>query len=249
MPLAAHLRELRKRILIAVVAILVAAIAGFWASDWVFVALQEPIIEIADSSGREAALNFETIAGAFDLRLQIALTIAVVIAAPVWLYQIWAFLTPGLLRNERRYVVGFLGSAIPLFLAGCYAGWYVMPNIVRLMVSFAPADSVSVLGARYYYDFILKLMLATGIAFVLPVLLVLLNIAGVITARTILKGWRIAVLAIVLFTAIATPAADVVSMFLLAIPMIVLYFLAAGIALLVDRRRAKRELLGDIVPT
>lgn len=251
MSLAEHLVELRKRIVISVIAILVAAVFGFWASDWVFVALQQPILDVAERTGRQAALNFETVAGAFDLRLQIALTLAVVVAAPVWLYQIWAFLTPGLLRNERRYVVGFLGSAIPLFLAGCVAGWLVMPHIVELMIGFAPADSISNLGARYYYDFILKLLLATGIAFVLPVFLVLLNFAGVLSAAAILRGWRIAILAIVLFTAIATPAADVVSMFLLAIPMVVLYFLAAGIAWLNDRRRAKRQqsILDEALPT
>ena len=251
MSLAAHLLELRKRIVISVVAILVAAIVGFWASDWVFYALQQPIIAVAESSGREAALNFETVAGAFDLRIQIALTIAVVIAAPIWLYQIWAFLTPGLMKNERRYIVGFLGSAVPLFLLGCYAGWLVMPHIVELMIGFAPAGSISNLGARYYYDFILKLLLATGIAFVLPVFLVLLNFAGILSALAIIKGWRIAILAIVLFTAIATPAADVVSMFLLAIPTVGLYFLAAGVAFLNDRRRAKRDqsVLESVLPS
>lgn len=251
MSLAAHLLELRRRLVISAIAIVVAAVAGFFASDWVFVALQEPITTVAANSGREAALNFETVAGAFDLRMQIAITIAIVIASPIWLYQIWAFLTPGLMSKERRYVIGFLGTAVPLFLLGCFVGWIAMPRIVEVMISFAPEGSISNLGARYYYDFILKLLIAVGIAFVLPVLLVFLNFARVITGRGILKGWRFAVLGILLFTAAATPTVDVMSMFLLAGPMVVLYFLSIGIAMLNDRRFAKRDaaLLDEALPS
>ena len=241
MSLAAHLIELRKRLVISAVAIVVAAIFGFFASDWVFKALQEPGVRVAESSGREAALTFEAVAGAFDRRMQIAITIAIVVASPIWLYQIWAFLTPGLVSKERRYVVGFLGTAVPLFLLGTFIGWVAMPRIVEVMIGFAPEDSISNLGARYYYDFILKLLIAVGIAFVLPVLLVFLNFARVITGRGILKGWRFAVLGILLFTAAATPTVDVMSMFLLAGPMVVLYFVSIGIAMLNDRRVAKRE--------
>ena len=152
----------------------------------------------------------------------------------------WAFFVPGLVRKEKQYAVGFLGSAIPLFFAGCAAGWFVMPHIVELMLSFVSNADNSLLDAKYYYDFVLKLLLATGIAFVLPVFLVLLNFVGVLSAKAILKGWRLAILLICLFTAIATPAADVLSMLLLAIPMVVLYFLAAGITYLNDRRRRRR---------
>jgi len=241
MSLGGHLRELRNRILVSVIAIVACTAYGWWASDLVFIGLQVPIQTVAEESGRGAALNFDTIAGSFDLRLQISLTIGLVAASPLWLYEIWAFLTPGLVKKERRYGVGFLLSAVPLFLAGCAVGWLVMPHIVELFVGFAPADSISNLSARYYYDFILKLMIATGIGFVLPAVLVLLNFAGVLTGRSIIKGWRIAIIAVVTFTAFATPATDIVSMFLLAVPMLVLYFAAAGIALLNDRRRAKRQ--------
>jgi len=241
MSLGGHLKELRRRIIIAFVALVLGTAFGWWASDWVFVGLQAPIAAVAAESGRGAALNFDTIAGSFDLRFQIALVIGAVVSSPIWLWQIWAFLTPGLVKRERAYGIGFLCSAIPLFLGGCVVGWIIMPHIVELFVGFAPADSISNLSARYYYDFVLKLMLATGCGFVLPAILALLNFAGVIKGRTILKGWRIAIIAIVTFTAFATPATDVVSMFLLAVPMLVLYFLAVGIALINDRRRAKRE--------
>lgn len=240
MSLGAHLKEFRKRLIISVIAIVVAAVFGWIASDYVFVRLQDPILEVAAASGRQAALNFDTVVGAFDLRLQIALTIAMVFAAPIWLYQIWAFITPGLHRKERRYAIGFLLTAVPLFLAGCTAGWFSFPHVIQLLISFAPTDSISALSARYYYDLILKLLIAVGISFVLPVILVFLNLAGVLTGRSIIRAWRWAIIGSITFTAIVSPSADVVSMFLLAGPMLVLYFAAAGIALIIDRRRAKR---------
>lgn len=239
--LGGHLRELRRRILIAFLGILGGTIYGWWLSEYVFIALQAPITAVAAESGRGAALNFDTIAGGFDLTLQIALTIGIVASSPLWLYEIWAFLTPGLVKRERRYGIAFLLSAVPLFLAGCAVGWMVMPHIVELFVSFAPVDSISALSARYYYDFILKLMLATGVGFVLPAILTLLNFVGVITGKSIIKAWRIAIIVVITFTAFATPATDIISMFLLAMPMLALYFAAAGIALINDRRRAKKE--------
>lgn len=243
MPIASHLRELRRRLLISAVTILLAAVGGFLVSDRAIDLLRAPIATVAEASGRGAALNFDTVTQAFDIKVQIALTIAIVVASPVWLYQLWAFVLPALLKKEKRYAVGFLAVAVPLFLGGVAAGWYVMPHIVELMLGFAPAETLSNLGAKYYYDFVLKLLLATGIAFVLPVFLVVLNFLGVISGRAILKAWRVAILAIVLFTAIATPAADLFSMFLLAVPMVALYFIAVAVGMLHDRRVARRTAL------
>ena len=240
MSLGAHLIELRKRLTISGITIVVTAIGAIFVVEFVIDALRAPITNIADSTGRGAALNYDAVTQAFDIHFQIILTVGIVEASPVWLYQIWAFLVPGLVRKEKLYAVGFLSAAIPLFLAGCATGWFLMPNIVTLLLSFAGDQDLSNLNAKYYYDFIVKLMLAIGIAFVLPVFIVLLNFVGVLSANAILKGWRVAILTIVLFTAMATPAADVVSMFLLAIPMVFLYFSAALIAWLHDRRAAKR---------
>jgi sec-independent protein translocase protein TatC len=245
MSLGAHLIELRKRLFLAALGIVVGMVVGWILSDAVLQALTVPIQELSDAQGRTASLNFTDISSAFDLRIQIAFTVGVVISSPVWLYQIWAFAVPGMKRREKQYAVGFVLSAVPLFLAGCAAGWFVMPHMVVLLTGFAPQDTTALISARTYYDFVLKLVLAIGIAFVLPVFLVLLNFAGVLTAKAILKSWRIAILVITLFTAIATPAADVMSMFLLAIPMVLLYFGAAGIAYIHDRRVAKRQRTTD----
>ena len=240
MSLGQHLLELRKRLFLAAAGIVVGAIIGWFLSDMVWDALREPIYAIIEAQDRTAQLNYPDITSAFDLKLKIAFYVGLVVSSPVWLYQIFAFLVPGLTRIEKQYTFGFLFTAIPLFLAGCAAGWIVLPNIVGLMTSFAPAEDAALIVAQSYLDFVLKLMIAIGVAFVLPVFIVLLNLAGVISAQSIIKSWRIAVLLITLFTAIATPAADVISMFLLAIPMVVLYFAAYGIAYLHDRRAAKR---------
>ncbi len=240
MSLGQHLLELRKRLFLAAAGILVGAIIGWFLSDFVWDALREPIYAIHAAQGRTAQLNYPDITSAFDLKLKIALYVGMIVSSPMWLYQIFAFLVPGLTRKEKQYTYGFLFTAIPLFLAGCAAGWYVLPNIVALMTSFAPAQDAALIVAQSYLDFVLKLMIAIGIAFVLPVFIVLLNFAGVISAASVIKSWRIAILVIVLFTAIATPAADLVSMFLLAVPMVVLYFAAYGITYLHDRRAARK---------
>jgi len=240
MSLGEHLLELRKRLGMIGLSIVLAAIGGWFLADPVWSALSDPIIEIARERNRDAEINYTTVTEAFDTKIAIAVVLGIVMAAPVWLYQVWAFFVPALMKRERRSALGFLSAAVPLFLAGVTAGWLVLPNIVVLLTGFAPEQSATLLTAKVYLDFALKLVLAIGVGFVLPVFLVVLNFVEVIEARSIIKGWRVAVIIIALFTAIATPAADVVSMVVLAIPMVVLYFIAAGIATIHDRRVAKR---------
>ncbi|WP_223690534.1 twin-arginine translocase subunit TatC [Leifsonia poae] len=239
MTLGEHFVELRKRLFRSALGLLAGAVVGWFVSDYLLDALRSPITEIAKQQGRMAQLNYDSITGAFDLKMQIAVTVGVVLSSPIWLYQIWAFFVPALSRKELRYGFGFFFTAVPLFLAGAYVGWLLVPHIVTLLTSFAPGADSSIISAKTYFDFVLKLTLAVGVAFVLPVFLVLLNFVGVLSARSIIKSWRWAFILIALFTAIATPAADVLSMFLLAIPMILLYLAAYGVAWLHDRRVAK----------
>lgn len=240
MSLGQHLLELRKRLFLAAAGIVAGAIIGWFLSDFVWDALREPIYAIINAQHRNAQINYPNITSAFDLKLKISVYVGFIVSSPMWLYQVFAFLVPGLTRKEKQYTFGFFFTAVPLFLAGCAAGWYVLPHVVELMTSFAPQEDAAYIVATDYFDFVLKLVVAIGIAFVLPVFIVLLNFAGVISAQSIIKSWRVAILVIILFTAIATPAADVVSMFLLAIPMVFLYFTAYGIAWLHDRRVARR---------
>jgi sec-independent protein translocase protein TatC len=226
MPLIEHLLELRRRAMWSAVAIIVGGIGGWFVSDWVLELLTGPLKQ---QGGRIATINFPSVTSAFDVRFEIAIIVGVVIASPIWLYQIFAFLTPAFTRQEKKYVFGFFFSAVPLFLAGCAAGAFVIPHIVGLMVSFAPGGTSSLLDGKGYLDFALRL------------LLVLLNFVGVLQGRTILKSWRIAILAVTIFTAVATPSADIISMILLALPMIALYFVAVAIALVHDKRKARRD--------
>lgn len=241
MSLVEHLIELRKRLFRATLGVAAGAVGGWFLADLVLAALRAPVLGITETQGRQASINYDSITAAFDVKFEIALITGVVISSPIWLYQIFAFLTPAFNRREKRYVFGFFFSAVPLFLAGCVAGWLVVPHIVALLTGFAGQGDTTIIAAKSYLDFVLKLVLVTGVAFVLPVFLVLLNLVGVLSGATILKGWRVAILAITVFTALATPAADVLSMLLLAAPMVVLYFAAAGIAVLHDRRVAKRD--------
>lgn len=240
MSLGEHLVELRKRLIYAAIGLVLGLVAGWLLSKWVLDMLREPIIAL-QGEGRDAVLAYTSITEGFDIRVQISLFIAVIITSPIWLYQIWAFLAPGLVRREKLYAIGFLAAAIPLFLGGVYAGWLVLPNIVKLMSTFQPEEDSFLLGARVYLDFTMRLLLAVGVGFVMPVFLVMLNFIGVVSGKAILKSWRIAVLIIVLFAAITTPAADLSSMFLLAAPMVLLFFIATGIALLHDRRVEKKR--------
>jgi sec-independent protein translocase protein TatC len=255
MSLGEHLLELRKRLFISALAIVIGAVIAFveWGTvlgwfgakigftsltDLVKDVMRVPIMRIAED--HEAKISYTTVSSGFDLHFQIGLTIAILITSPIWLYQIFAFLVPGLTSREKKYTFGFFFTAVPLFLAGGATGWILFPHMVELLASFTPPEDATLLDARVYFDFIMKLVLAIGVGFVLPVFLVLLNFIGILSAKAILKGWRIAVLIIAVFCAIATPAADVVSMLLLAIPMVALYFLAVLVATIHDRVAARR---------
>ncbi|MET0734959.1 MAG: twin-arginine translocase subunit TatC [Microbacterium sp.] len=243
MSLGQHLVELRRRLMIAAAALVVGMVIAFFITDPVLVLITEPLRVIAAESGDEAKveLMFTTVTSGFDLRLRMSFAIGLLLSAPVWLWQLWAFVMPGLTRKEVRYTIGFMAAAVPLFFAGCYVGLLIMPHIVELMSSFVPEGAASFFDAAYYYDFVFKLLIVVGVSFVLPVFLVALNFAGVMSGRAILKGWRVAVLVAVVFSALATPAADVVSMLMLAGILVVLFFAAAGLSLLFDRRKAKRD--------
>lgn len=240
MGLMDHLVEFRNRFVISAIAIAVAMVGGFFLTDLVFDLLRRPVELLMEQRGGRVSINFGNVTTAFDLRLQMSLTLGIVLASPVWLYQFWMFLMPGLKKTERRYALGFLGTAIPLFLGGVVLGVLVMPRIVEVMAAFAPQEDTVWYDAKTYYSFALTLCIAVGIAFVVPVVLVMLNFAGVLRGRAILKSWRMAVMISALFSAMATPSADVLSMFLLMIPMILLYFMATGIGLLHDRRADAR---------
>lgn len=247
MSLGSHLRELRVRLSWSAGFLVAGTVIGWFLFEPVFKILQAPLIEVTKARGIEAIVNFGTVVSAFDLRIQVSIFLGVIITSPFWLYNLWAFVSPGLKTRERRFTLGFLFSSVPLFLSGAYIAWSSLPSFVVVLIGFTPEGSSNVINASDYILFAIRIVLVFGLAFVMPVLLVLLNFANLVTGMAILKGWRVAVLIIALVSALATPTADPMSMFLLMGPLAALYFLAVGIAVLNDKRRARRDakLLGD----
>jgi sec-independent protein translocase protein TatC len=242
MPLRAHLVELRNRLMISALAIAACSVVGWYTYDWVLFQLTAPLEEVR-AGGRQAVLNYANVTAGFNQRILISLWVGVILASPMWIYQIFAFITPGLTRKERWYAIGFLAAAVPLFLSGVLLAWLVLPNAVTFLISFTPDDSISasILPANEYLSFVTRVLLAFGIAFLTPVVMVALSMVGLVPSRTWVRGWRLAVVACFVFAAIASPTPDIVTMFALAGPMVGLYFLAVAVTWVVDRRRARRE--------
>ncbi|MEY3484038.1 MAG: hypothetical protein RLZZ218_873 [Actinomycetota bacterium] len=241
MKLSGHLRELRKRLFRSAFAILAGTIIGWELFDYVFKELQKPIIRVAQEANVNATVNFGSVVSAFDLHFQVAFFIGLFITSPFWLYQIWAFLAPAFKRRERKYTVIFAFTSTPLFLGGAYFGWWLFPGFVRSLLGFTPEGSSNVINASEYVLFTVRVLLVFGLAFVLPAILVLLNSVGVLSGKSILKGWRPALFLISLIGALATPVSDPVSMFLLMIPLLAFYYLSAAIALANDKRRERKS--------
>lgn len=247
MPLLEHFRELRKRVVRAAAAILIASGFGWAFYSKIVNALAKPICDLHRSHiaglGHCGALYVNGVLGPLNLQVTVSFMVGIIISAPIWLYQLWAFVAPGLHRREKKYSILFISIATPFFAGGAYLGYRVLPLAVKALLGFTPTSLNNLVRFDDYLSFVLRLILVFGGAFELPVLLVALNLAGVLTGKSILKPWRIAIFGIAFFTAAFSPTGDPLTMSILALPLIFLYFLAGGIALLNDRRRSKRERL------
>jgi sec-independent protein translocase protein TatC len=241
MALKDHVRELRNRLIISGIAVLLGAVGGWFLYDPVMVAVQQPLMEISAQQGRRAEINYGSVGSPFDLKIQVSIFLGLLVSSPVWIYQIWAFITPGLKRKERRYTLGFMFAAVPLFLLGIYFGWIVLPEIVKVLTMFTPQGGVNQILATDYLTFVMRMFLSLGVAFLLPVVLVGINFAGLVSGRQVVKSWRIVVFVVCVVAAMAAPGPDATSMFLLAGPLLVLFFIAVGVCLLNDKRRARKR--------
>ncbi|NEC37759.1 twin-arginine translocase subunit TatC [Streptomyces rubrogriseus] len=256
MPLAEHLRELRNRLAKALLAIVVVTVVAAFFYQWIINALTDPILqsigceksfaELAQSeAGSEpcAQITINGLLGPFTLALKVSLTAGVVLASPVWLYQLWAFVAPGLHRNEKKYAYAFVATGAPLFLAGAYFAYAVLPTSAKVLIEFTPNDVDNLLPLDELLDLVTRMVVVFGLSFELPLLLVMLNFTGVLTGKRMLGWWRAMIMGITLFAAIATPSTDPLTMIMLAGPIWALYFAAVTVSLLNDRRKARREAL------
>jgi sec-independent protein translocase protein TatC len=247
MSLGSHLRELRVRLSWSAGFLVAGTVAGWFLFDPVFKILQQPLIDVTEQRGIEAVVNFGTVVSAFDLRIQVSIFLGVIMTAPIWLWNFWAFIAPGLKQREKRFAIGFVAAALPLFLAGTALAWTSLPGFVVVLIGFTPEGSSNVINASEYVLFAIRILLIFGLAFVMPVVLVLLNFAGLATGRGILKSWRFAVFLIAVVSALATPVAEPMTMFLMMAPLTALYFIAVGIAIANDKRRERKlEKLGGV---
>ena len=244
MSLSGHLKELRRRLFICAIAIVVAMIGAYFLTEYILDFLTWPIETVREKLGDDfSRLTFSAISDAFNIRMRLSFAVGLVLAAPIWIWQIWAFIMPGLKKREIIYSLSFLGAAIPLFFGGVVTAVLVMPNLIVLMSEFVPEGIAAsqIYDANTYLDFILKLILTVGIAYVLPLFLVGLNLAGVMRAKTILKGWRIALVACLVFGMLASPPSDLLTMCILAAILFLLYMAAGVVSWFFDRAKRRRN--------
>ncbi len=256
MPLAEHLRELRNRLAKALLGIvLVTVVAAFFYND-IINFFTEPVLksvgckqsfeELArlDKSEPCAQITINGLLTPFTLALKVSLMAGVVLASPVWLYQLWAFVAPGLHRHERKYAYAFVATGFPLFLGGAYFAYAVLPTTAEVLITFTPFGVDNLLPLDDLLDLVTRMVVVFGLSFELPLLLIMLNFTGVLSGKRMLGWWRGMIMGITLFAAIATPSTDPLTMMALAGPIWVLYFGAVAVALLNDRRKSRLEAMG-----
>ncbi|MBA8795247.1 sec-independent protein translocase protein TatC [Friedmanniella endophytica] len=248
MTLFEHLRELRYRLVVASIAIIVGMIVCLIFADQLFNLLLEPYkraVELAQESRPDIKAEpiFSGLTSPFLTSFKIALLAGLVVSAPVWLYQVWAFIVPGLLAKEKRWTGIVVGCATPLFLGGIALGYYVTPNGMAALLKFTPANvgATNLQSINDFLSFLTRLMFVFGVAFEIPLFILLLNLAGVLSAKMISKYRSYLIFGVFVFAAIATPSPDAITMLMLALPLAVLVVVAEVLAHIFDRRKRKRN--------
>ncbi|MDT6985828.1 twin-arginine translocase subunit TatC [Streptomyces lusitanus] len=248
MPLVEHLRELRNRLAKAVLAIVVVSVVAAFYSEQLMQFLAEPVPKcdsLTNSDGGNCAIvSFNTLTSPFTTTIKVSLMAGLVVSSPVWLYQLWAFVAPGLHRHEKKYTYIFTLAAVPLFAGGALLSYVILPVSIKVLLSLTPGGSANILSLDEVLDFTIRMVLVFGLAFELPLLLIMLNMVGIVSGRRMAGWWRGVVMGVFVFGAVATPTTDPVGMLALSGPIVVLYFFAVGFSLLNDRRRARKEAEG-----
>lgn len=242
MTLGEHLRELRSRLVKSFLAIGVGMVVGWIWYDPIFAFLSAPIEQVitkAQAEGRDVQVVVLGITDPFTLQVKISAMVGVVLAAPIWLFQLWRFITPGLHRHERRSAYVFVAASLPLFLAGIAAAYMVLPKGLELLFGFTPENVGNYVEVNRYLSFFLRTALVFGIGFLAPLVIVALNMVGILSGKRLRSWWRGMIFGVFVFAAVATPSGDPITLLVLAAPMLVLIGGAIVFALLNDRRRAR----------
>jgi sec-independent protein translocase protein TatC len=246
MALGDHLRELRARLLRVVLVLGVATVVALFFYSQLFDLILGPYND-ARQMLKKGVVSKPVINGVTDplmIQLKICGLAAVIASCPYWLYQIWAFIVPGLHANERRWTKVFAFIAGPLFVVGVLIGYYILPRGLQVLISFTPADLTNLVPFTQYFSFFTRMLLVFGVAFEIPLFVVLLNLAGIVSGRALGRARPWIIVGTFIFAAVATPSTDPFSMLMLAIPMTLLFMLSELIARVVDRRRRRRTFDG-----
>lgn len=250
MSLADHLREVRYRVIVSVVAIILASLlAAIWYDALYQVMLRPYLIAVDMLKASNPNLTPTTVitgvAEPFIMAMKVCVVAGLVLASPMWLYQIWAFIVPALLAKEKRYALGFLSVAFPLFLLGVVIGYLIMPQGISVLLAFTPSSVpvTNLIDVQSFLELMLRLMVVFGIGFLIPVFVVGLNLVGVLKASSLAKVRTYVLFGIFVFGAAATPSTDPFSMLALSFPMCLLYLGAEVVCRISDRRKARAELV------
>jgi sec-independent protein translocase protein TatC len=232
-----HLAELRSRIFKVMIAVAVGTVAGWFLYEPLYHFLVQPLYEIAP----DANVIFTEPLQGFTLRLQMSVYIGIALAMPVIMWQLWRFITPALYPHEKRYAVPFVVSALVLFVLGALVAYWILNPTLQFLTTIGGPDIEAYYTASSYVTLIVWMMLAFGVGFEFPVVIVALELLGVVTPRRLLGWWRPAVVIIVFIAAAITPSGDPISMTALAVPMLLLYGLSIGVGALALRLRARKK--------
>ena len=243
MALSDHLRELRARILKIAIVLVIGLVISLFFFDQIFQLVLEPYTAAQEQLGDKVDTQ-ATIAGAggpLMLYLTLCGTVTIVLTSPFWLYQIWAFILPGLHAQERKWSRVFAAVAGPLFLAGVVLGYYTLPKGLEILIGLTPETLTNLVEFGDYLSFLIRTLLVFGIAFEIPVFVILLNLAGVLPGKALGAHRAWIIIGSFVFAAIATPSTDPFTMLFLAVPMVALFGISEVIARALDRRKAERD--------
>ncbi|ROR90720.1 twin-arginine translocase subunit TatC [Nocardioides aurantiacus] len=241
MALADHFRELRARIMRVALYLVLGTVVALFFYDTLFQLILDPYNQARELLGQETQTQavISGVGTPLLLQLKICAVAGVVATSPLWLYEIWAFIVPGLHSQEKRWTRLFAVVAGPLFIAGVAMGYYVLPKGIATLIGFTPDGLTQLTDFGDFYSFITRMLLVFGIAFEIPLFVVLLNLAGVVSGRALGRHRPWIIVGTFVFAAVATPSTDPFSMLMLAIPMLLLLLVSEVIARLIDRRRGR----------
>jgi sec-independent protein translocase protein TatC len=243
MALSDHFRELRARLMRSMLVIIVAIIIALFFYDQLFDIVAQPykvaVRTLKPDVKTELVIN--GVGAGLSIQLKLSALVAVIATCPYWLYQVWAFILPGLHPRERKWTRLFVAVAGPLFLAGVALGYYVLPKGIQVLINFTPADATNLVDFNDFITFMTRMLLVFGLAFEIPLFVVMLNAVGVISGKSLARHRPWIIIGTFVFAAVATPSTDPISMCLLAAPMLVLFIVSEIIARTVDRARGRRE--------